>query len=660
MYVTQTVPGCTSLSVTVNLLNLCAATSLVTQVQSDLHCVRHFQTDSHKMQNNADPVNFSIQSNLLNQTLSPVVAHALDELFTLCRVPFVTDFLFTTDAVADISMLTSPVQNEHASVARIRVSGSESAPNPSAQFSYTDDIYFFSVPAFSVGAITVGYALQKRVDSSNYITADSSNIPVPPCKNITRPTSYRFVRDDARGIFILIAEFSTGVTEFDCMIHRSSRRRTHLNARFQTTAFRDALRTQDGILNIAAVAPSLQYLTIAYEQRACPVCKSDDNGECGCELPFQRPSHPLDFRSERCNMALNTGCYKGSSIAQVFGGVSAPYTLPIAVIRLNTFVAINGLVDRNLMSSLCRLAVQDRLLALSPNPIAASVPLNLPQQDLLRYSDGAPTELKNTKSVSTVPISTMPVPGSDSLFSQRESSIDDAKKGEFSSFGQPMDIAKSKAPPSQRGDLLDSLFDGLDEPALSVPIESINGVSNAASQAQHSNGSSARDEEKEISATDSDSSDEALSTTEKSSSPINAKMANLGVGSDKKTDSPSSRFRRARGKELEHESGRNSNGVGVTSINSRIGKERSQMDERAARAEERRRRNRLAAAKSNVKRKIRNETLKRDLSEARQRVSELREKEKELRAENVRLRVQAHQQKMNVGIHLTHIQMTTA
>lgn len=616
------------------------------------------------MQNSPDLVNLSTQNNLLNQTLSPDVCHALDELFTLCRVPFVTDFLFTSDPVADISMLTSPVQNEHASVARICVTCAESVPTANASlFNYASDMFFFSVPAFSVGAITVGFALQKRVDPGNYIAADSAIAAPPSNGDVSRPSCYRFVRDDTRGIFVLVSEFSTGVTEFDCMIHRSSRRRTRLCARFRTKVFRDALRTPGGILNPMAVAPSLQYLTIAYEQRACPVCKSDGNEECGCELPFQRPAHPLDFRGERFNMGLHTGRYKGSSIAQLFDTIDSVFTFPIAMSRLNTNVIIKGGVDQNLISSLCRLAVQDRLLVLSPNPLASSVPLNLPQQESLGCFVAPGTKLNNTKSATTSPTSpipSMPVSGTNSSLLQGESSPAELEKEEMTPLEQCMNLVKSETAPSQRGDLLDSLFNFNDQ-SLSVPVESVNGVSiNATTQAQHSDDGSAANGERDFTGTDGDSSDDALSKTARSPVATNATAADSGLEFENGTGSSSGRYRRARGTGQEHESKQNENSLSPATAGARVGKERTPLDERAARAEERRRRNRLAAAKSNVKRKIRNETLKRDLSEARQRVSELREKEKELRAENVRLRVQAHQQKMNVGIHLTHIQMTTA
>lgn len=77
-------------------------------------------------------------------------------------------------------------------------------------------------------------------------------------------------------------------------------------------------------------------------------------------------------------------------------------------------------------------------------------------------------------------------------------------------------------------------------------------------------------------------------------------------------------------------------------------------------AERRRQRNREAAAKSNLKRKLRNETLRRNLKQARDEVAALTQREKQLREENVKLRGLAAQHKYRVSEHLTHIQVAIA
>lgn len=108
--------------------------------------------------------------------------------------------------------------------------------------------------------------------------------------------------------------------------------------------------------------------------------------------------------------------------------------------------------------------------------------------------------------------------------------------------------------------------------------------------------------------------------------------------------------------EISSGSGRGTVGLGVSIAPGAVGKEIG-VDERAKRAEDRKERNRMSAAKSNVRRKIRNEELRKNLAEVRQKAAQLLEIERFLRAENVRLRALAHENKVNVSLHLTHIQM---
>lgn len=66
-------------------------------------------------------------------------------------------------------------------------------------------------------------------------------------------------------------------------------------------------------------------------------------------------------------------------------------------------------------------------------------------------------------------------------------------------------------------------------------------------------------------------------------------------------------------------------------------------------------RNRLAAARSNMKRKERNETLRRELGIVQRRAAELREIERRVRAENVRFRRLASDASINASLQLTHV-----
>lgn len=591
--------------------------------------------------------------------------HTLDELFTLCRVPFVSDFLFASDPAADISILTSPVQNEHVAAARISASGFESIPTPNASlFNFITDFLFCSTPAFSVGSITVGFAINKPTHCDNTLTP-SAVTSIPTCLATTKPSCARFVRDDSRGIFLLVSDFPTQSIFFDCTIHRTSQRRTRITASFHPTLFRQFLKSSNGVLDPATVSPSLQHLSISYDFRPCPICERMDGNECGCQLPFTRPTHPLDFRREVNNMILHTGQYQGETISQYFVGANTPpstgINYPIVTSRLNSNVGIRGFKDRSVATSLCRLAVQIRLTAVAPSPLATSVSPNLLQMPHSTHLDPNSTRMVGTKeefssSTLPIPIPTLNSPAlDDPLFSLQENEASLAMPG----LSADLENVLTEG-------ILDSLFDNFKDPSL-VP-DVTNDDSNLASKTNLNSevvlgrGSSVGESVGKVTectaVTDSECTGESPAKTfgssHDNSNTVNwdhiPEIGTVSCGEDE-PDLGTDR--------IEGETRSESDNVKIPGARSAIVKGQPIDNERIIRAEERRKRNRLAAAKSNVKRKIRNEALKRDLSEAKQRMVRLREKEKQLRAENVRLRVLAQNENLGVGIHLTHIQMTT-
>lgn len=613
-----------------------------------------------------NPTNSNVS---LNQPIKLDVIHALDELFALCRVPFVNDFIFTSDPVADISILTSPVQNEHVAAARIHTSGVEVVPTPNAHFfNYTADFLFCSIPAFSVGSITLGFATQTSVDPSTSLIPSTASLNGPNAVNAAQASCYRFVRDDVRGMFLLVSGLDSDRIEFDCMIHRSSSRRTRLGAHFRTKAFQEAIRSSGGTLNPISIAPTLQYLTVAYEKRTCPICKAGNDKECGCELPFNRPSHPLDFRNEMINMALHTGTFKGSSVVQIFAVTNSSGNYPIATSTLNTIVTINAGLEKPIVTNLCRTAVQNRLMVLASDPLTSSTPVNLQQQAPTHLLARPPSlQLHNMDEIATQARSVQQSQVDTPPLENRSTSINTEKLQAQSSTLKVSQDGPTSATPQQE-DFLGSLFDGLEDSSLLIRdgSKSISNSGNWESMPRLENACFDGDTPKSkvdngggSTRADGESTDNSL-TKSFWSAGLQAMTADSVQESEIRTHSSGDRFSDSKGEVQDEEDTPAGENLKVAATGAKVNKACVNLDERSARVEERRRRNRLAAAKSNVKRKIRNETLKRDLSEIRKRLAELREKEKELRMENVRLRVLAQKKNLGVGIHLTHIQMPTS
>ena len=303
----------------------------------------------------------------MNQLCVPIptasdTQHILEEVFALCRIPWIYDFIFRADPSADISMLLAPIQKRHALSAKIFVNATETSSRYAHTFDFNKEIMFYSIPAFSIGSITAGFCVEQP---SNRLKDKQSSKDSLQC--------IRFVRDDKKGVFLHVSENeNTGITEVDCLTHRSSTRRNRVRMKFDYRLLRSAMRTQRGILHPPDISPSLIYLNVSDEKRSCPVCHDPTAGECGCELPLKRPNHPLDFQYEAHNMGLYTGFYQGATVVRL---CSAGHCVINATLQSGS--VIQGELNSELVNKLHKLAVVDRISRIKQNPCSIIMPSSI-------------------------------------------------------------------------------------------------------------------------------------------------------------------------------------------------------------------------------------------------------------------------------------------
>lgn len=119
------------------------------------------------------PLNIE-RTNKMNQLCVPIPAASdtqqiLDEVFSMCRIPWIYDFIFYGDPAADISMLLAPVQKRHGLAARIFVNATETSSKYAHTFDFNKELVFYSLPAFSVGPITAGFCVEQPVTRTTIV-----------------------------------------------------------------------------------------------------------------------------------------------------------------------------------------------------------------------------------------------------------------------------------------------------------------------------------------------------------------------------------------------------------------------------------------------------------------------------------------------------------
>jgi hypothetical protein len=63
------------------------------------------------------------------------------------------------------------------------------------------------------------------------------------------------------------------------------------------------------------ILDSIRHCVTAADSRFCPLCNAPPNAQCGCKLPSLRPAHPLDFSRNHQIMSTYTGEYLGTTRA---------------------------------------------------------------------------------------------------------------------------------------------------------------------------------------------------------------------------------------------------------------------------------------------------------------------------------------------------------
>ena len=569
----------------------------------------------------------------MNQLCVPIptasdTQQILDEVFALCRIPWIYDFIFFADPAADISMLLAPVQKRHALSARVFVNAVETSSRYAHSFDFNKELLFYSIPAFSVGSITAGFCVEQlaaRVQKDKQLLQ-----------------CIRFVRDDKNGIFLHVSENEhTGVTEVDCLTHKSSTRRTRVRMKFDMRSLRTVLKTRNGILNPTDIYPSLIYLNVSDEKRACPVC-GGSNPQCDCELPLQRPSHPLDFRFEASNMGLYTGFYQGATVVRL---CSAGHCVINATLQSGS--VIQGESNRELKTKLHKLAVVDRLSRLKERPVklimpsegvdvaemmdadaAADVVAALSKQAGNTNNGTASAQEKDKCSDATVYIN---INGTETPEMQNLDMTRDSEK-ELSQKEHTLDtdalFANAETDLNGGFETAEALLD------TNELMGEMEGVVNADSKmtdtyAAETQGTSQIDLNGVMVRSGTCSSSSSKRGSSGCSSDMRGEKGNSD--SDKTVVGGEGESGKS-GKSVEEDGGDNS------------GKEKAKekgVDKvltEEEKAEIRKKRNREAAARSNLKRKLRNESVRRDLACLTQRAIRLRVKEMMLRDENNRLR----------------------
>lgn len=210
------------------------------------------------------------------------------------------------------------------------------------------------------------------------------NLRVENNPSSVNPNHFRFVRDDENGILLVLnRNHRTGCVKMETISQSSESSRRRVFAVFKHDALQKAVHAEQGILPIDAVLDALTVINFLTESRDCSRCGAVAASPCKCKVMTILPAHPLDFSPMQNNMSTYLGSWEGLALSALVDK-GKDYLKA----NVGSVTQILGGRDRDLLSRLSRWAISDQLNSRKQNPLPLIVPSGDTQVDNNETSRG--------------------------------------------------------------------------------------------------------------------------------------------------------------------------------------------------------------------------------------------------------------------------------
>lgn len=567
----------------------------------------------------------SLSSALETPTVSPLlIRNELEQILHLIRHPWVTDFLFTTE-MTSLSALTAPLNMRNAVTSTVHITAIQC--NASFDYRPFDTNFtgsFIFVPSFSVGPISVGFGVQEC-----FMSCFDDWSTSPAHQQNWRTNHFRYVRDDTQATLLMFfRDRRTGCIKMDCMKHVTASSRRRVFCVFDQHALHNAVRTHRGVLPTDAVMSALTMINFLTEARQCAVCAIKARPQCTCQIDLTPPAHPLDFAPLQKNMCLYLGCYEGLAKSSVMRRGAELFSA-----NVGSRIEIVGGTDDDLLARLSRWAISDQLKDRKEDPLALAMPaLGGAQPDALLQTMAAVSAPVAPTQAASLPIDTALFGATLNTSSCSSGSAADASHGGAGHTGVLV---------------VDRLGDERSCHDGGVGIGTLGSDFMAYEDSGQAWGGIGGEEMMLVNSSSEERGTADLWDIERVEGAGVGEGAGAGAGAgagegdsaESNTNSEPAVVHMPTVLEVEVASDRGrSRALCIAPATAVEMTATRTQDEKERRAELRKQRNREAAQRSNARRKVKNDSLKKALKEVHGKAAELRARELRLREENLRLR----------------------
>jgi hypothetical protein len=269
----------------------------------------------------------------------------------------ISTFVFDSNPQQDVSLLSNPQSLRYATSMCFNSSEVDPSGTHAGIFDSESSHTLLIIPSRIHGALSYG-CVAKRTTATHCSHPKHKRASAVVCDTAVG----RFVRNETTGEILIISHSTDD---------QNMGRRGHLvnmlsifHMYYPTSTKRASMKSalEPSTFNAGDTAGALRRHTKGVQTRICPVCNSLPRVNCGCVLPFQTPSHPLDFGVVVENSKLMVGDFTGPMRSVIHCEDTGKFYGVNVMSRSSSSTFFNGAVT----DSLHQAVLQNRMSLASP------------------------------------------------------------------------------------------------------------------------------------------------------------------------------------------------------------------------------------------------------------------------------------------------------
>lgn len=232
---------------------------------------------------------------------------SMERILAPLQQEWVRNFILSGKTTTYLDQLRYAISHSQRALADFSVETIADLDSKSSSYSLHESYNLMFISSFTTGGLTLGFEIAR---STNHAPLDEPHYFVA-----------KVIRDDGNGVLLSVYEdHNRHVTRIAFSAHLSPGCREHGLIYIDALQFRTIVSSFPHGYDHTAFIKGLRYCLYSLETRACPICGSHSSATCGCKLLYRPKKHPMDDESDYFNLITHAGLYEGMAQVSKYSG----------------------------------------------------------------------------------------------------------------------------------------------------------------------------------------------------------------------------------------------------------------------------------------------------------------------------------------------------